>query len=84
MAITSGAPREGKTITTVNLAFTLAEIRHYNTLMVDADFRRSSIARVLNLRASPGLAELLAGEATFPEVVQKTPVPNLHFYRQWS
>ena len=79
LAITSSAPREGKTVTAVNLAFTFAEIRHFNSLVVDADFRRSSLANVLNLRASPGLAELLTGEATYPEVIQRTPVPNLHF-----
>ncbi len=79
LAITSSAPKDGKTMTAVNLAFTLAEIRHFNTLVVDGDFRRSSLAEVLNLPSSPGLAELLAGDATYPEVVQKTPVPNLHF-----
>ncbi|MCK4659180.1 MAG: CpsD/CapB family tyrosine-protein kinase [Phycisphaerae bacterium] len=79
LAVTSSVPAEGKTITAVNLAFTLGEIRHFNVLLVDADFRRSSLARVLNLPKSPGLAELLAGKANYTEVIQKTPVPNLHF-----
>jgi protein-tyrosine kinase len=79
MAVTSSTPKEGKTITTLNLGFTLAEIRHHNILLVDADFRRSSLAQCLNLRSSPGLAELLTGEATYREVIQHTPVPNLHF-----
>ncbi|MCP4593780.1 MAG: CpsD/CapB family tyrosine-protein kinase [bacterium] len=79
LAVTSSLPKEGKTVTTINLAFTLAEIRHLGVLLVDADFRRSSLATALKLRSSPGLAELLAGDATYPEVIQKTPVPNLHF-----
>lgn len=79
LAITSSAPKDGKTVTAVNLAVTIAEIRHFSTLVVDADFRRSSLADIFNLRSSPGLADLLAGEATYPEIIQKTPIPNMHF-----
>ena len=79
LAITSSVPREGKTITAVNLAFTLAEVRHFNVLVVDADFRRSSLAKVLGLSSTPGLSDLLTNNATYPEVIQKTVVPNLQF-----
>ena len=79
LAITSTVPKEGKSVSTVNLAFSLAEIRHLKTVIVDGDFRRSSLAKLLNLRNTPGLADLLRGEATYEEVLQPTPLPNLFF-----
>ncbi|MCH7700145.1 MAG: CpsD/CapB family tyrosine-protein kinase [Planctomycetes bacterium] len=79
LAITSTVPKEGKSVSTVNLAFSLAEIRHLKTVVVDGDFRRSSLAKMLNLRNTPGLADLLRGEATYEEVLQPTPLPNLFF-----
>ena len=78
IAITSGAPREGKSVTTLNLSSTLAEIRHLKILAVDADFRRSSLAKMLDLPGGPGLADVLAGQADYEEVIQKTPIPNLY------
>lgn len=79
LAITSGAPKEGKSVTTLNLGCTLAEIRHLKVLCVDGDFRRSSLARMLNQPSGPGLAEVLSGTATYEDVIRKTPIPNLYF-----
>ncbi len=79
LAITSGAPKEGKSVTTLNLGCTLAEIRHLKVLCVDGDFRRGSLARMLNQSAGPGLAEVLAGTANYEDVIRRTPVGNLHF-----
>jgi len=78
IAITSGAPREGKSVTTLNLSSTLAEIRHLKVVAVDADFRRSSLAKMLDLPSEPGLADVLGGQADYEEVIQKTPIPNLY------
>ena len=79
LAITSAIPKEGKSVTTLNLGCVMAEIRHLNILVVDGDFRRSSLARMLNQPDGPGLAEVLRGSATFDEVLRDTPVPNLKF-----
>ena len=80
-AISSPVPKEGKSVTALNLARILAEIRHLNVLVVDADFRRSSLARMLNQSkvSGPGLAEVLRGEATYSQALRKTPVENLSF-----
>ncbi len=78
IAITSAVPKEGKSVTTLNLGCILAEIRHLRVLVVDGDFRRSSLAHMLNQPTGPGLAEVLAGDATFDQVVQTTPIPNLN------
>lgn len=79
IAITSAVPKEGKSVTTLNLGCTLAEIRHLKVLVVDGDFRRSSLAQMLNEPSKPGLAEVFSGEATYSEVIRDTPMPNLKF-----
>ncbi|RJP38302.1 MAG: tyrosine-protein kinase family protein [Phycisphaerales bacterium] len=79
LAITSAIPKEGKSVTTLNLGCTLAEIRHLKVLVVDGDFRRSSLRSMLNLKNGPGLADVLAGAAQYEDVIQPTPIANLHF-----
>ncbi len=79
IASTSAVPKEGKSVTTLNLGCILAEIRHLKILVVDGDFRRSSLAQMLNQPDGPGLAELLRGEVSYEEVLRDTPIPNLKF-----
>jgi capsular exopolysaccharide synthesis family protein len=79
IAITSAVPKEGKSVTTLNLGCILAEIRRLRVLVVDGDFRRSSLAHMLNQPPTPGLADVLDGKATYEEVLRATPVPNLMF-----
>lgn len=79
IAITSAVPKEGKSVTTLNLGAILAEIRHLKVLVVDGDFRRSSLAQMLNQPASPGLVDVLSGQLTYEEVLQQTPIPNMMF-----
>jgi len=79
IAITSAVPKEGKSVTTLNLGCILAEIRHLRVLVVDGDFRRSSLAHMLNQPDGPGLADVLDGTARYEEVVRDTPMPNLKF-----
>ena len=79
LAVTSAVPKEGKSVTTLNLGCILAEIRHLRVCVVDGDFRRSSLAHMLNQPTGPGFADVLAGEATFEQVVQSTSIPNLSF-----
>lgn len=77
IAITSSVPQEGKSVTTVNLGLVMAEGGEHNILIADADFRRTSLARMLGIKGAPGLAELVRGEAELSEVLQPTPCPNL-------
>lgn len=79
MAITSAVPKEGKSVTTLNLGCILAEIRHLKVLVIDGDFRRSSLARMLGQPEGPGLADVLYGKAKYEDVVRSTPMPNLSF-----
>jgi len=79
LAITSAVPREGKSVTTLNLGCILAEIHHLKVLVVDGDFRRGSLAGMLDQDDGPGLADVFAGEATYGEVIRSTPIPNMMF-----
>jgi capsular exopolysaccharide synthesis family protein len=62
IVITSGGPGDGKSVTAINLAGALSLKLEGSVLLVDADFRRSSIHTQLGLPVSPGLAEILKGE----------------------
>ena len=60
--VTSSIVEEGKSTLAMNLALAFAKVER--VLLIDADMRRPSVARELNLdRSTPGLPELLAGKA---------------------
>jgi capsular exopolysaccharide synthesis family protein len=78
LLVTSAQPREGKTSTSLNLALGLAQ-RGVPVVVVDADMRRPTIARALDLaRDGAGLSSVLSGEHRLEEVLRQFgPVPNL-------
>ncbi|HEX7086302.1 MAG TPA: CpsD/CapB family tyrosine-protein kinase [Vicinamibacterales bacterium] len=61
VAISSPSPGEGKTLTSVNLAATLALAADLRVLLVDADLHRPAVARYLGIEAdeTPGLADIV-------------------------
>ena len=68
--VTSAVPGEGKTRTAVNLALAMASAGG-RVLLVDADLRNPSIARVMDIEETVGLTTVLLGKATTDDVVQK-------------
>ena len=59
LGVTSPGHGEGKTLTAVNLAVSLAMESAQTVLLVDADLRSPSIHEVFGLRDCPGLADYL-------------------------
>jgi len=68
IVVTSSVGREGKSTIAINLAHAFA--RGEKVLLLDADMRRPSIARVLDLPdTARGLAALLGGDAQLADVI---------------
>jgi capsular exopolysaccharide synthesis family protein len=74
--VTSAVGAEGKTSLSSHLAASLARSGR-KTLLLDADLRNSSIHRLFCVDRSPGLCELLRGEANLVDTIQPTLVPGL-------
>lgn len=69
IAVTSSLRGEGKSTTSVNLAYTIAEADK-RVLLIDADMRLPSVARKLELALSPGLSNLLVRRIPFDQYLQ--------------
>lgn len=59
IGITSTLPQDGKSYTSINLAYSFAK-NNYKVLLVDADLRRSSIAKTVVIEQTPGLSNFLS------------------------
>jgi len=70
VAVTSTVPGEGKTSTSLSLAYSMGQMER--VLLIDADMRRPSIGKLFDFGAkAPGLSNLVAGTATLEECVHK-------------
>jgi capsular exopolysaccharide synthesis family protein len=71
--VTSSVPKEGKTLTVVNLALTLSESYRRRVLIVDADLRRPSIHEVLGISNDRGLTDMLRSDRMESPIVDVSP-----------
>jgi capsular exopolysaccharide synthesis family protein len=74
--VTSPGAGDGKSVTAANLALAMAQEIQRNVVLVDADLRAPSAHVLLGISGTPGLAEVLAGQATLDEALVY--VPELH------
>jgi capsular exopolysaccharide synthesis family protein len=70
LVVASTAPAEGKTLTAVNLALTLAAMDG-SILLIDGDLRKPQAHERLGAKKSPGLSDILVGKAKLGECVQR-------------
>jgi capsular exopolysaccharide synthesis family protein len=78
LLISSVLPGEGKTTTSLNLAYALAQSEN-RVLLVDGDLRNPKLHAVFGVENTLGLANFLQGSAEPAAIVQEGPVPNLYF-----
>jgi succinoglycan biosynthesis transport protein ExoP len=74
--ITSSAPKEGKTISAINLAIMIARSGE-NVLLVDAHMKRPRVHDVFNINNDAGFANYLSGEVDFDSIVKYPGIENL-------
>ena len=78
IGVTSSLRGEGKSTTSMNLAFTLAEANR-KVLLIDADMRLPQAHAILGLRQSPGLSNVLVGENNGSNLIQPSDIQqDLH------
>ena len=76
--ITSANVMEGKTLTSLNLAWLLAQTDGVRALLIDADLRRPCATEYLGIEAPYGLSEVLTGNATLEDSILRLEPAGLH------
>jgi len=74
--ITSPQKGEGKSITSANLALTMAQEVQRRVVIVEADLRKPSLQHLFGLPSGPGLSDYLSGAAELDQVM--TFLPEYH------
>lgn len=77
--VTSATSGEGKSLTSINLAVSLAQEISHSALLVDADLRRPSVAHYLGIPSGTGLSNCLHDGVAPSAAVVRTGVPKLDF-----
>jgi polysaccharide biosynthesis transport protein len=73
--ITSMGPEEGKTVTSTNLAITIAQ-SEYSVLLIDSDLRKPRIHKIFGVENTKGLSTYLAGASSDINICNG-PIKNL-------
>ncbi len=77
LAITSAGLNEGKTLTAINLAISLAMEVNYTVLLVDADLRHPGVHSYFGLEAKQGLSDYLTSDVALSELLIHPGIPRV-------
>ena len=79
--VTSPGKGDGKTITALNLALTMAREFQRRVLVIDADLRHPRMHELLGLEPGPGLVDVLTGAASLQDALVELPEYHLTVLR---
>lgn len=71
IGVTSALRGEGKSTTSVNIAYTMAQTGQ-KVLLLEADMRLPTLSKRLRVAPAPGLSNLLAGQCNGNDILQKS------------
>lgn len=77
LAVTSPGPSQGKTLTAINLAISLACEVHYTVLLVDLDMRNPSVHRYFGIDVEAGIGDFLVHDTPINEILINPGVDKL-------
>ena len=69
IGVSSALTGEGKSLSAVNLAYSMSQLGK-RVLLIGCDMRRPSVAKKLNIVQIPGLSDFLAGQAGTENLIQ--------------
>ncbi len=69
LMVTSTLPGEGKTLTAINLAFTLAKDFEHTVLLVDCDLKKQNIHKILGVPGKKGLVDYLLDNCPIQDLI---------------
>lgn len=75
IGVSSALSGEGKSLTAVNLAYTLSQLGQ-KVLLVDCDMRRPTLAEKLGIQKKPGLSSYLTRQCHLNELLQPCGIKN--------
>ena len=78
IVVASVNPAEGKTITSLNLAWLLAQTDGVKALIIDSDLRMPSLTDYLGIETDRGLSDILTGECTVEDSIVRLEPAGLH------
>lgn len=77
LGITSAGEHDGKTLTAVNLAISIAMKLNHTVLLVDADMRRPNVHNLFGFQPTLGLRDYLDGDASIEDILVHPSIDRL-------